>query len=178
VSYEEAAFGGRPPDPYPGRRQLEDLTADDLALHAAWWFPPEDGHLTGPDACTVMPMDASAAGEDGACEFPDGRFLLRAGFVLADGSAAVGHVTYAAGETPDLASQEPTICTPRGQVPLWHGAIVPDGAFVTRMLALLGRAHAAVFPLRWRAALHPTSAEIAGEAAGFLVWRNGRVEAV
>jgi hypothetical protein len=179
VSYEQAGFGGRPTDErYPGRRQLQDLTADDLAAHAAWWFPPEDGHLTGPDACTVMPMDASAAGEGGACEFPSGRFLLRADFVLADGTATVGHVSYVAGETVDLTTQEPTLCVPAGQVPLWHGQTVPDGAFVARLLALAGRPREALFPLRWRATLHPTEFEITGEAAGFFVWRNGRVEPV
>lgn len=176
MSYDRAAFGGRPvEDPYPGRRQLQDLTADELRAHPAWWFPPEDGHLTGPDACTVMPMDASAAGPDGSCEFPEGRFLLAAEFRLADGSSVTGHVTYVAGETPDVASQEPTLCGAGGQVPLWHGALAPDRAHVAALLGRLGRAREAVFPLRWQAKLHPTAGEIAGEAAGFLLWRDGRL---
>jgi hypothetical protein len=75
----------------------------------------------------------------------------------------------------DVATQEPTLCGPRGQVPLWHGALAPDSAHTAALLARLGRSREAVFPLRWRAALHPTGAEIAGEAAGFLIWRDGRV---
>ena len=178
MTYSEARAGGRPDDdPYPGRRQADELTADDLRAQPAWWFPPPDGHLTGPDACTVMPVDTSAA-VDGVCEFPDGRWLLHARFTFADGTEADGHVTWAAGETPTAESQEPTICAPRGQVPLWHGSIVPDAARVERMLAMLGRARETVFPVRWRTTLRPSAHEIAGEAAGFLVWRNGRVEAV
>lgn len=174
MTYDRAAFGGRPvEDPYPGRRQVQDLTAADVRAHPAWWFPPEDGHLTGPDVCTVMPIDAGQADATGACEFPDGRFLLHAVFTLADGTTLDGHVSYAPGDPADVESQEPTICCDRGQVPLWHGMIVPDAAFTARMLTLLGRPRDAVFPVRWRATLHPTGREIEGEAAGFLVWRGG-----
>lgn len=169
---------GRPPDPYPGRRQLDTLTAADLREHPAWWFPPPDGHLTGPDVLTVMPADASAAADDGSCEFPDGRWLLRAAFVLADGTLLDGHVTYATGETPDATTQEPTLCAEGGQVPLWHGAVAPDPAFLARSLALLRRRREDVFPLRWRAALHPPGLELSGAAGGFLVWRDGRVQTV
>lgn len=174
----EPRVGDRPDEPYPGRRQVEDLTAEDLLGRPAWWFPPEDGHMTGPDACTVVPVDATGAADDGSCEFPDGRFLLRAEFTLADGSSLTGHVTYTPGEPVDVASQEPTLCAPRGQVPLWHGILTPDAAYVARLLAATGRPRERVFPLRWRASLHPAGHELAGEAAGFLVLRAGRVVAV
>lgn len=169
---------GRPGDPWPGRRQVDELTAAELRASPAWWFPPEDGRLSGPDAGTVVPVDAAAADPTGACEFPEGRWLLHARFTFADGSAADGHVTWVAGETGDLSTQEPTLVTPGGPVPLWHGLLVPDGREVARLLALLGRPRGAVFPVRWRATLHPTSHEIAGEAAGFAVWRGGRVDFV
>lgn len=168
----------RPEDPYPGRREVHELTAADLREHPAWWFPPPDGHLTGPDLGTVMPADAAAADASGACEFPPGRWLVRAVFTLADGTAFDGHVSYVAGESPDAATQEPTLCTPRGQVPLWHGVVVPDAHAVARMLEQVGRPRAAVFPLRWRAVLRPVSGGLEGEADGFLVWRNRRVETV
>lgn len=165
----------RPDDPYPGRRQLESLTAADLDATPAWWFPPPDGHLTGPDASTVLPIDASSADASGACEFPEGRYLLRAEFVLADGTSATGHVTFEPGDADDLEAREPTLCGARGQVPLWHGVLVPDAQRVAAMLASLGRPHAAVFPLRWRTSLHPPGREISGEAAGFVVLRDGRL---
>jgi hypothetical protein len=166
---------GRPDDPYLGRRQADELSAAELRANPAWWFPPPDGHLTGPDALTVLPIDASGAAEDGSVEFPDGRFLLHATFALADGTEMDGHVTYAAGETPDFASQEPTLCTAAGQVPLWYGTVAPTQAHVERLIAWIGKPRDAVFPLRWRARLHPAGRELAGEANGFAVWRDGRM---
>jgi hypothetical protein len=164
-------------DPYPGRRQADDLTADDLRAQPAWWFPPPDGHLTGPDALTVMPVDTSAA-VDGVCEFPAGRWLLHATFTFADGTTADGHVTYVTGERSDVTTQEPAVCTPRGQVPLWHGVLVPDAARVARLLGALGRTRETAFPVRWQTTLRPPHGAIGGAAPGFLVWRDGRVDAV
>lgn len=169
---------GRPDDPYPGRRQADDLLPEELRATPAWWFPPFDGRLSGPDPCTVLPIDSSGAAADGTVEFPDGRFLLAAKFTLADGSVLDGHVTYAAGETVTFESQEPTIATDRGQVPLWRGALHPSGAEIAQWLAALGRTRDAVFPLVWRASLHPAGTDLAGGAAGFAVWRAGRIEFV
>jgi hypothetical protein len=124
----------------------------------------------------VLPIEASTATDDGSVDFPDGRFLLRAVFTFADGTTADGHITYIAAERSDMETQEPAICTDRGQVPLWRGALVPSEGEISHWLAMLGRPRGAVFPVRWRATLHPAGTELAGTALGFGVWRNGRVE--
>jgi hypothetical protein len=173
---DEASTAGRPPDPYEGRRQADQLTAEEITAIAAWWFPPPDGHLTGPDACTVLPITEVDAGADGIVAFPDGRYLLRAEFVLACGERVPGHVTYVAGETPTFGSQEPTLCLPQGQVPLWHGILVPDRDRLAGIGRMLGRPSGEVFPLRWRTALRPPEGEIAGTAEGLAIWRDGRIE--
>ena len=174
MSDREAVVGGRPEDPYAGRRQADELTADELRAQPVWWFVPPDGHLTGPDLCTVLPVDASAA-VDGVCEFPDGRWLLHAEFTFADGSVADGHVTWVSGATADATTLEPSICTPRGQVALWRGVLVPSATDVERWLAMLGRPRDRVFPLAWRTTIRPSSADLSGTAPGFLVWRDGRI---
>jgi len=176
----EAYFGGEtPPDPYPGRRQLDELTDDELRATPAWWFPGRDtAQLVGPDEATVMPLDAGAAAADGSVDFPDGKYLLHAAFELADGSHFDGHVTFVPGDDASLAAREPTICTPRGQMPLWYGALTPSDEQLRAQLALLGRPRAAVFPLRWTATLHPPGAALSGEVAGFAVLRDGRVDFV
>lgn len=181
MSYDEASIGGRAEpaeELYPGRRQLDTLTPDDLAATGVWWFPGPDGHLSGPDAQTVMPVDTSVAAADGSVEFPDGRFLLRARFTLADGSRVDGHVTYAPGDSGGLRDREPTLCTPSGQIPLWHGVLAPDTEDVATWLSWLGRARAEVFPVRWSAAFHPPGDDLAGGADGFLVWKDDEVRAV
>ena len=175
---DQPSIIGRPEDRYPGRRQSDELTADELVATPAWWFPPPDGHLTGPDACTVLPIDASGAADDGAVDFPEGKYLLRAVFTLADGTEMEGHVTYAAGEPSTIETQEPAVATPRGQALLWRGAMVPGAQDIARTLALFEKSRDAVFPIRWRALLHPPGAEIAGSADGFAVWRNGGVQFV
>jgi hypothetical protein len=156
----EAYFGGEtPPDPYPGRRQLDELTGDELRAQPAWWFPGRDPtQLVGPDEATVMPIDASAA--------------------AADGSRFDGHVTFVPGDDNSLAAREPTICAARGQVPLWFGALSPTAVQLRAHLASLGKPRDAVFPLRWTSTLHPPGVALTGELAGFAVWRDGGVRFV
>jgi hypothetical protein len=180
MSYHEAVFGGDPiPDPYPGRRQLDELTADELRAAPAWWFPGRDAsQLVGPDEATVMPIDAGAATSDGDIEFPDGKYLLHATFVLADGSCMDGHVTFVPGDDGSLAVREPTLCAARGQVPLWFGAMSPTPTQLTTHLASIGKPREAVFPLRWTTTLHPPGAALTGELSGFAVWRDGAVRLV
>jgi hypothetical protein len=179
MSYDKAVFGGeKPPDPYPGRRQLDELTAAELCATPAWWFPGPDGMLTGPDAATVMPIDASVAAEDGSVEFPDGKYLLHATFVLADLTRVEGHVTFVPGDDGGVAAREPTICAPRGQAPLWFGALSPTQQQLQGHLDAIGKPRESVFPLRWATTLHPPDVALAGEMAGFAVWRDGAVRFV
>ena len=181
MTYDEASLGGRA-DPaqelYPDRRQLGTLAVADLSAAGVWWFPGPDGHLSGPDDQTVMPIDTSAAADDGSVEFPEGRYLLRARFALADGTVLVGHVTYAPGDGGGLREREPTLCAPSGQVPLWHGVLVPPEADVATWMSWLGRERDAVFPLAWEAEFHPPGDVLGGTAEGFLVFRDGAVRAV
>ncbi len=181
MPHDDASTPGARPaarDAYPGRRQIETLTEKDLAQTDAWWFPGPDGHLSGPDDQTVLPLDTSAATGDGAVEFPAGRFLLRAVFTLADGSPVTGHLTYAPDDGGGLREREPTLCTPHGQIPLWHGVLVPADDDVAAWLSWLGRPRGAVFPLTWRAAIHPPADDLGGAAAGFVVYVDGAVRAL
>lgn len=168
-----ASIGGTPaPDPYEGRRQLSDLTAAELRACPVWWFPGRDGHLSGPDEATVMPLSAAAAAPDGSAEFPPGRYLLHIRARLADGSELDGHLTWSADDSGHLRDREPTLVTDDRQVPLWHGVLEPDTAWMREQLAALGRAADEVFPLSWVATIHPVGDTLGGHADGFAVWRR------
>jgi hypothetical protein len=181
VTYEEASIGGRSDpasDLYPGRRQLDTLSADELRECGAWWFPGPDGHLSGPDPQTVMPIDTSAALDDGSVAFPDGKFLLLAAFCLADGTEFPGHLTFSTDDGGSLREREPTLCTPSGQVPLWHGVLVPDDDDLATWFGWLGRSRDATFPITWRAVFHPQGDELEGKLPGFAVFTHGVVQHV
>ncbi len=179
MTYDRASVGARPPDDlYPGRRQLDTLLPADLSAAGVWWFPPPDGHLSGPDAGTVMPLDTDMAGADGSIDFPEGRFLLRVRFTLADRAEFDGHLTFAVDDDGGLRDREPTLCTEHGQVPLWHGLLIPSDEQIAEYLGWLGRPRDAVFPLQWQAVFHPPADHLAGTAAGFVVWRGDEVDVV
>ena len=176
MTYDEASSGGRthPADElYPGRRQLYDLTADDLRAHGVWWFPGPDGHLSGPDDQTVMPLDTSAALPDGSVQFPPGRFLVRTTFRLAGGGTLTGHLTYTPDGGDGLRDREPTLCVPGGQVPLWHGLLVPAASEAAAWLERVGLPREQVFPLTWSADFHPPGDDLSGSAEGFMAWKDG-----
>jgi len=171
----EAGYGGRPQvDPYEGRRQVYDLTVAELRAHPAWWFPGADGHLTGPDQATALPVEVDARA--GALEFPEGRYLLHAVFTLADGTRVDGHVTYDPQDGDTLAEREPALCTAGGQVPLWYGVLTPSERDMRVAFESLERTREQVFPLTWRTLLHPTSGPLTGSLSGFAILEHGVVK--
>ena len=171
---DQAGYGARPPeDPYEGRRQFYELTPAELRATPAWWFPGSDGHLSGPDDGTVMPVETEQ--RRGPVEFPDGKYLLHALFTLADGTSLDGHVTFAPDDASTLSEREPTLCLATAQITLWHGVLAPDETDLARTLAVLERTREQVFPLRWETRLHPPDGPLLGRLDGFAIWRDGAV---
>lgn len=170
----EAGYGARPQDdPYAGRRQCYELTADELRAQPAWWFPGTDAQLAGPDQATVMPVEVDA--HEGPLEFPPGRYLLHAAFTLADGTHIDGHVSFDPEDRGTLGEREPMICTEHGQIGLWFGVLTPSASDLRTAFAWLQRERDDVFPMTWRTRLHPPSGALAGQLDGFAIWRDGAV---
>jgi hypothetical protein len=71
------------------RRQVYELTLDDLGNSPVWEFRLDEKDEKGQDESTVRPHTAS-----GPLDPADRMFLVRAAFTLADGSRMQGYLTH------------------------------------------------------------------------------------
>ena len=70
------------------RRQVYELTLDDLGNFPVWEFRLDEKDEQGQDESTVRPYTAS-----GPLDPADRMFIVRAAFTLADGSKMQGYLT-------------------------------------------------------------------------------------
>jgi len=105
--------------------------------------------------------------------------VVRAEFVLADGSRRHGYLLapIAAASAPSFT--QPTIVVQGGHLPLWRGKQRPGPAQLYVAYRLLGnRKPEQVFPLRYRPLVKLTGPSLAGTAPGFLYREEGGVRHV
>src|SRR5437773_1340523 len=104
------------------RKQVYELTVQDLREHPVWEFALDEEDKRGQDEATVRPFISSGSVDPGA-----GTFIVRARFTLADGTPFVGYLT-PRDDPNDLGTIQPQIVTERGQVWFWMGVIRDDVA--------------------------------------------------
>jgi hypothetical protein len=68
------------------RRQVYELTLDDLSKFPVWEFALDEEGEEGQDEATVRPYEVT-----GALDPSDGMFVVRASFTLADDSKMQGY---------------------------------------------------------------------------------------
>lgn len=143
------------------RRQVYELTADDLRAHPAWEFCLDEEGEPDQDEATVRPI---ARG-------PLGFGVVAAAFRTADGREFAGYVTPASDE--DQATLQPTLVTDGGQVAFWLGWVDRDRAAASRRDAYerLGTTAQRLFPISYRAAGGWSTVPLEGSIHGF-----GRLE--
>src|SRR4051812_7095428 len=103
------------------RKQVYELTLQDLNAFPIWEFRVDDDHNEGRDESTVGPYSKPAA-----LDPTDRMFIVRAVFTLADGSKMQGYLTPPGRGEEGLGALQPIIVTDRGQVRLWCGTTPPD----------------------------------------------------
>ncbi len=154
------------------RKQVYELTMDDLVDIPVWEFALDEEGEDGQDEATVrpsrapLPLDASEA-----------MYVVRALFSLADGTRHIGYLTpgHAA---DDLGSVQPMIITPQGQVIFWMGGA---GGDTTPLYQKLGKTAAQTFPINFKSDVPLIGGVIFGSIPGFLRlvdWKSGRVEVI
>jgi hypothetical protein len=93
------------------RKQVYELTPDDLRTFPVWEFKLDQEGEGSRDECTVQPYTAT-----GPLDPADRMFIVRTIFALADGSRMQGYCTPPLQDNASIGILQPIIVTDRGQV--------------------------------------------------------------
>jgi hypothetical protein len=146
------------------RKQVYELTPSDIAEHPAWEFALDEEGEDGQDEATVRPHPAKPPIDPG-----DGMSIVRASFILADGTKLSGYLTPPIQDWRDrIGTIQPTIVTNVGQVPFWFGLYAPPDEELVRLLQMLGKRKNEVFPVSFCSEVEIVGGEISGTISGFL----------
>lgn len=147
------------------RKQVYELTPEDLIRHAVWEFALDEEGEDSQDEATVRPYQP-----DGLLDPGDGMFIVRARLELADGTQLRGYLTPPVQGDSGLGTLQPVVVIPGGQLSFWCGMLAPEPVHVASSYALLGKALASeVFPVRFESEVQLVGGSIAGEVPGFVV---------
>jgi hypothetical protein len=140
------------------RKQIADLTLDDLERYPVWEFAIDEEGVPGQDEETVKPRpDLRQVDPE------EGIFIVRARFVAHDGTEYDGVLTPPDEPALGLRGIQPTIVTAEGHVSFWFGIVPPKPGVLTAAYRVLGKTSATLFPIRFESALdagEPVSGEI------------------
>jgi hypothetical protein len=146
------------------RKQVYELTLDDLDAFPVWEFRLDDEDEADSDESTVQPFIAS-----GPLNTTDRMFVVRAAFILADGSRRWGYLTPPGRGNAGIGALQPIILTNRGQVRFWCGTTAPDPKRLAHNYELLGKEAPQVFPVQFESEVKLVGEPILGSVPGFLV---------
>ena len=149
------------------RKQVYELTLDDLSKFPVWEFKLDQEGEGGRDECTVQPYTASDP-----LDPAERMFVVRAVFTLADGSRMRGYLTPPGQGDADIGTLQPIIVTDRGQVRFWCGTTAPDLKRLARNYEWLGKDARHVFPVHFESDVKLVGGPIRGRLPGFLVLEN------
>ena len=146
------------------RKQVYELTLDDLSRFPVWEFRLDKDGAENQDEATVRPFTSS-----GPLDPADRMFVVRATFTLADGSRMKGYFTPPVRGQEGMDTLQPIIVTDRGQVRFWCGTAAPDSKRLARNYEFLGKDAKRVFPLRFESDVDLVNGPARGSLPGFLV---------
>ena len=149
------------------KKQVYELTLDDLSTCPVWEFRLDEEDEEGQDESTVRPFRPYPA--SGPLDPADRMFVVRAVFTLADGSRMKGYFTPPVRGQEGIGTLQPIIVTDRGQVRFWCGTAAPDSKRLAHCYELLGRDAKRVFPVRFESDVELAGGPARGSVPGFLV---------
>lgn len=149
------------------RKQVYELTSEDLLDYPVWEFALDEEGEEGQDEATVRPFSY-----DGALDPSWGSFIIRAVFELADGTKLSGYLTPPPSglEDEDLGLVQPCVTGPDEQVSFWWGVMERSRNEISSVYSRLGKASATeIFPICFASDVELTGGPVTGEIPGFLL---------
>jgi hypothetical protein len=146
------------------RKQVYELTLDDLSAFPVWEFRLDEEGEEGRDESTVRPYPVS-----GPLDPADRMFVVRASFTLADGSRMRGYLTPPNRDDASVGVLQPIIVTDGGQVRFWCGTAAPGPKRLAHCYELLGKDAQHLFPVKFESEVELTGGPVRGSVPGFLV---------
>jgi hypothetical protein len=146
------------------RKQVYELTAEDLIRYPVWEFALDEEGEEGQDEATVRPLDhAEPVDPAGAM------VIVRARLTLADGTRIPGYLTPQPPGVASLGTIQPQAITATGQVSFWCGIATPEPTYIAGSYQRLGKSRSEdVFPLDFVSDVAVLGGPIAGRIPGFL----------
>jgi hypothetical protein len=149
------------------RKQVYELTAADLQATPVWEHALDEEGTEGQDEATVRPYEVAPP-----LDSTQGMFVARARFTLADGTQHVGYLTPPVQGDASIATLQPVIVSPRGQVMFWYGVMPPPPEALRDAYAKLEKSAAQVFPLRFESDVAIAGGPVRGQLDGFVRFRS------
>jgi len=153
------------------RKQVYELTPDDLTNFPVWEFCLDEEGVEGQDEATVRPYD-----KPGKVDPAAGMFAVIAQFTLADNTELTGYLTPPVeADREDVGIIQPIIVTKKGQLMFWNGLLKPTRANLDENYRLLDKSALEVFPVRYRSAVEIEGGPVEGTIGGFLYCRKKKL---
>lgn len=152
------------------RKPVCDLSLGDFDQCPVWEFALDEEGEEGQDEATVRPYL-----KDEPVDASSGMFVVRARFLLADGTRLFGYHSLPVHGDSTLSTLQPIIVTHGGQVPFWCGVLVPENARIAESYRRLAKsAPEQVFPLTFESDVPVLGGSISGRLDGFMVLEDFR----
>jgi hypothetical protein len=153
------------------RKQVYDLTAEDLRQCPIWEYALDEEGMSGQDEATVRPLEGlPAAIEDRS------QVVLATTFTLADGTAHYGMINCPRRSNWNISDLLPIILVPGGMFSFWLGVRRPRPEAVVAEYERIGRTAKQVFPAQLESLVAVDGERIRATLEGFYHydWEPGK----
>jgi hypothetical protein len=142
------------------RKQVYDLTTDDLRHHPLWEFCLDEEGMPGQDEATMKPSDDLEVPA-----YSPGAYVVATDFTLADGSSMEGYIY--SGEPDDFGCIQPNIVLDTEQIGFWFGIRAPSRSVLDALYARLSKTPEQMFPISYTTRVFINGSRMSGSVVGF-----------